>query len=73
MTTDITLKPIEHMYDLSNEMNNGLKRLQQSGGLDNPAVIDLHPVQIRLLAEYAGFLAALQKPLNNMSVRMCDG
>lgn len=67
MTTNAQAKTTEHMHDLSIEMNDGLWRLQQSNSLDNPVVIDLHPVQIRLLAEHAGLLAALPKPLNNLS------
>lgn len=55
------------MHDLSIEMNAGLWRLKQSDELNENSVIDLHPEQIRLLAEQSGLLAALPKPINNMS------
>ena len=58
---------IEQMHDLTINLNDGLWRLQQSDGMDDYSIIDLHPVQIRLLAEHAGLLAAPSMPLNNLS------
>lgn len=59
--------PPEYMQDLSIGMNDGLWRLQQSDGAGENSVVDLHPIQIRLLAEHAGLLAAPSKPLNSLS------
>ncbi len=67
MTTNIHQIPTVHMHDVSIEINNGLWRLQQSDGMDDYSIIDLHPVQIRLLAEHAGLLAAPSMPLNGLS------
>jgi len=60
-------QPKEQMHDLSIETHGGLWRLQQSDGLNENSIIDLHPVQIRLLAEQSGLLTGLPKPVNNMS------
>lgn len=67
MTTNTQQTHAEHMHDLSIELNDGLWRLQQSDGMDEHSIIDLHPVQIRLLAEHAGLLAAPSMPLNSLS------
>lgn len=49
----------EHMIDLTIlSLENGGLELWQQDGQDEPDVIDLHPAQIRLLAERAGLLAA---------------
>tara|TARA_R110002073_G_scaffold181407_2_gene339722 strand:+ start:169 stop:639 length:471 start_codon:yes stop_codon:yes gene_type:complete len=65
--TDNQQTPVEQMHDLSIEINNGLWRLQQSDGMGEHSIIDLHPVQIRLLAEHAGLLVAPPKRLNKLS------
>lgn len=50
---------METMYDLAIARGpDGCIRLEQSAGsLEEPAVIDLHPMQVRLIAERAGLLA----------------
>ncbi len=56
--TNTQQTPIEHMHDVSIGSHNGLWRLQQADGMNEYSLIDLHPIQIRLLAEQAGLLAA---------------
>lgn len=50
---------IEHMYDLGIEiLDGGTVRIEQeAGSLEGAVVIDLHPAQVRLIAERAGLLA----------------
>jgi hypothetical protein len=56
---------IERMYDLKIEaMPDGLTRLEQDSGGET-VIIDLHPVQIRLLAERAGLYANTQPAVTN--------
>lgn len=54
----------EHMYDLRIEPlpGGGLRLEQEAGSLEGAVVIDLHPAQIRLLAERAGLLATSTSP-----------
>lgn len=55
----------EHMYDVGFEfLENGTARLEQTAGsLEGATYIDLHPVQVRLLAERMGLLEpSLQVP-----------
>lgn len=49
---------ITHMYDLRIEqLDDGTVRLEQSAGsLEGAAIVELHPCQLRLLAEQAGLL-----------------
>jgi len=51
---------VEKMYDLDIQINDdGSIRLSQSAGsLEEPSIIDLHPCQLRLVAERAGVVAA---------------
>ena len=54
----------EHMLDLTIlPLENGGLELWQQDGQDEPDVIDLHPTQIRLLAERAGLFAATDPKL----------
>lgn len=48
----------ERMFDLSIEflLDGGIRLQQSAGSLEEPAVIDLHTCQIRLIAEQAGIL-----------------
>ena len=60
------------MYDLTIAplVDGGFELEQRAGGLDEPALIHLHPAQVRLLAECAGLLAAPDpKLLDRMSDR----
>lgn len=51
---------IDHMFDLDIKplQNGGFQLSQQGSGLDEPDVVELHPVQVRLLAERAGLIPA---------------
>lgn len=50
-------QPAEKMYGLAIELiEGGGLRLTQQDGINDPDTIDLHPVQIRLIAERAGLL-----------------
>ncbi|MBK9522878.1 MAG: hypothetical protein IPO13_14925 [Rhodocyclaceae bacterium] len=46
----------EKMYDLSWKIDGDNIRLKQDAGIDEVHVIDLHPAQLKLLAEQAGLL-----------------
>lgn len=47
---------MEKMYDLAFSIDDQNIRLEQDSGIGEVHVIDLHPVQLRLLAERAGLL-----------------
>lgn len=50
-------------FDLNaTTIGNGVIRLTQPNGMDDPSVIDLHPAQLRHLAEAAGVIASLAVP-----------
>lgn len=53
------MSALERMHDLSIEAlpDGGIRLEQSAGSLGEPAVIDLHPMQVRLIAERAGLLA----------------
>lgn len=55
----------EHMYDVGVEfLEDGNARIEQSAGsLEGATYIDLHPVQVRLLAERMGLLNTQPLPL----------
>ncbi len=64
----------QHMYDLGFEFNDdGNVSLEQDSGCGEVSRIDLHPCQIRLLAERAGLLAAPDpKLLDRLSERRVE-
>jgi len=62
MTPNTQENNTEHMHDLSIKMHDGLWRLEQSDGCEQ-SIIDLHPMQVRWLAEYTGLLAAPTIPV----------
>lgn len=52
------------MYALSWDIGaDGMVRLEQPCGCDEPAVIDLHPAQLRVLCEQTGILEAAPLPV----------
>lgn len=52
------------MYALSWDVGaDGMVRLEQPCGCDEPAVIDLHPAQLRVLCEQTGILEAAPLPV----------
>ncbi len=54
-----SLLPEDRMFDLIiKSLENGGFELWQQSGIDESDVIELHPAQVRLLAERAGLLAA---------------
>lgn len=65
--------PMEKMLDLAFEIyGNGTIALEQvAGSLEGPAYIDLHPMQLRMLAERAGLLEPV--PLPTAAPYLIDG
>jgi len=52
-------RTVDHMFDLTiHPLVDGGFQLEQGGWPNEPDLINLHPVQVRLLAERAGLLAA---------------
>ena len=72
----------EKMQDLTfQQFSDGTVRLEQSSGLDDPAIVDLHPSQLRHVAEAVGLLEpsklpdqprALKKRLERLRGRLVD-
>lgn len=51
------------MFDMDMEQqDDGTIRLTQQCGIDDPSVIDLHPAQVRLIAEQCGIFPASAWP-----------
>ena len=72
----------EKMQDLTfQQFSDGTVRLEQSSGLDDPAIVDLHPSQLRHVAEAVGLMEpsklpdqprALKKRLERIHDRLAD-